>query len=89
MPERDALDELLGDEEATLQQELTDMDLFIKAISSSVIRLREIKDVFMVSVREKKRATKVKENTLISRKMIYESTETSMNRKTYVRETVD
>ena len=57
----------------------------MKAISSSVLRLREIKDVFMVSIREKKRATKVKQNTLISRKMIYENTETSINRRTYVR----
>ena len=62
------------------------MEAFIQAISSSLMRLREIKDVFMVSIREKKRATKVKENTLISRKMIFESTDTSMNRRTYVRE---
>lgn len=69
---RQRLQNLLAKEQDTLQQDLEQLDNFINAISNNIIRLREIKDIFIVSIREKKRMIKVRQNTLVSRKRIYE-----------------
>ncbi len=54
-----------------LQQDLEQLDHFIAAVSNNIIRLREIRDIFIISIREKKRMIKIRQNTLTSRKRIY------------------
>jgi len=70
---RQQVQTLLAREQDTLQQDLEQLDHFIAAVSNNIIRLREIKDIFIVSVREKKRMIKVRMNTLTSRMRIYGS----------------
>ncbi|CAD7944254.1 unnamed protein product [Amoebophrya sp. A25] len=63
---------LLVDEHHMLQVALLEMDSFISAVSTNVCRMREIRDVFQVNIREKKRKILCKQEALASRRRIYE-----------------
>ncbi|CAD7972982.1 unnamed protein product [Amoebophrya sp. A120] len=63
---------LLTEEQETLQVALKEMDKLIASASKTLVRLREIRDVFQVCIREKKRKIKAREQALESRRRIYQ-----------------
>lgn len=71
---RVSLQELLNGEIEVVERVLEQLDLSITGVSNNIVRQREIRDIFLVSLREKKRTLHARQSTLTCRRRIYEET---------------
>ncbi len=68
---REYVQNLLSREQEILQSACEHMDRYIQAVSRNIARLRETRDIFLITTREARKELAMQRETLITRKNIY------------------